>query len=113
MTGAQRPEIVGELLMARARGGDAVGVAALFTPDAVVRLADGAEVVGRENIERLWCAILADPSDLGSIETAVCLVAGDVALTLTKLADGTLAAEVHRLQSDGTWLCAVDLNRVC
>jgi hypothetical protein len=36
------------------------------------------------------------------------MVCGDIALTSTRLPDGTVTAEVARRQSDGTWLWVID-----
>ncbi|MBW8908910.1 MAG: hypothetical protein JF620_07800, partial [Mesorhizobium sp.] len=36
------------------------------------------------------------------------LINGDLALTSTKLPDGSITSEVARRQSDGTWLWAID-----
>jgi hypothetical protein len=37
-----------------------------------------------------------------------CIVAGDLALTSTRLPDGSVTAEVARRQGDGTWLWVID-----
>ncbi len=36
------------------------------------------------------------------------MVCGDLALTSTRLPDGTVTAEIARRQSDGTWLWVID-----
>jgi hypothetical protein len=41
-------------------------------------------------------------------EQRAAIINGDLALTSTRLPDGTVTAEIARRQSDGTWLWAID-----
>jgi len=41
-------------------------------------------------------------------EQRAAIICGDLALTSTRSADGSVTAEIARRQSDGTWLWAID-----
>jgi ketosteroid isomerase-like protein len=81
---------------------------ALFEADAVIDNAEGRLIRGHTEIRAFFAEIVASGKkfQLGVQQAAV--VNGDLALTSTRLPDGTVTAETARRQSDGTWLWAID-----
>jgi ketosteroid isomerase-like protein len=102
------PNDLERLFIERANAGDIDGLVALFEPAAVVSDAPGQVAVGEEAIRATLEAMLADQSQYELGEQRPALVSGDLALTSTRLANGTVTAEVARRQPDGTWLWAID-----
>ena len=105
---ARDPQDLERLLIARQWAGDVDGMVALFDPHAVVDTGDGRLTHGTEAIRALFAGVVATGRkyELGKQNPA--LVNGDLALTSTRLADGSATAEVARRQSDGTWLWVID-----
>jgi uncharacterized protein (TIGR02246 family) len=105
---AREPQDLERLLVARQHAGDVDGMAALYEPDAVLDTADGRPNVGREAIRAFFAAVVASGRkfQVGTQRPAV--VSGNLALTSTRLPDGTVTAEVARRQDDGTWLWVID-----
>jgi hypothetical protein len=88
---ARDPQDLERLLVSRERAGDVDGMAALYEPHAVLY----AELV-----------TMGRKFDFGDQRAAI--VSGDLALTSTRLPDGSVTAEVARRQADGTWLWVID-----
>ena len=105
---ARDPQDLERLLIARQWAGDADGMVALFELHAVVDTGNGRLTHGRQAIRALFADVIATGRkyELGNQSPA--LVNGDLALTSTRLADGSATAEVARRQSDGTWLWVID-----
>ena len=112
MAGATTPADLGRLFLERANAGNADGLAALYEPDAVLAFPSGATTVGRDAIRAVYADLLADRPRFEPGRPAPALVRGDLALTSTVLADGSVTAEVARRQPDGTWLWAIDQPRI-
>ncbi|RWA72995.1 nuclear transport factor 2 family protein [Mesorhizobium sp.] len=102
------PQELERMLIERQWAGDVEGMLALFEPDAVVDSGAGEWIRGREAIRALFEQSVATGRKFQRGEQRPALVNGDLALTSTKLPDGSIAAEVARRQSDGTWLWAID-----
>jgi ketosteroid isomerase-like protein len=102
------PQDLERLLVSRQREGDVDGMVALYEPNAVLDHGSGRLAVGRDAIRQVFVGLAATGRkfDLGDQQSAI--VSGDLALTSTRLADGTVTAEVARRQSDGTWLWVID-----
>jgi ketosteroid isomerase-like protein len=96
------------LLIERQWAGDVDGMVALLDPHAVVDTADGRVSRGKEEIRALFADVVASGRKYELGKQSPALVNGDLALTSTRLADGTATAEVARRQSDGTWLWVID-----
>jgi hypothetical protein len=105
---ARDPQDLERLLVSRERTGDVDGMAALYEPHAVLDCGDGQLMLGREAIRAFYAGQVAigRKYDFGDQRPAI--IRGDLALTSTRLPDGTVTAEVARRQSDGTWLWVID-----
>jgi uncharacterized protein (TIGR02246 family) len=108
LTKAREPNDLERLYIERANARDVDGLAALFEPGAVVVPAPGRPATGEQEIRAVLEAMLAGQSryELGTQRPA--LVSGDLALTSTRLADGSITAEVARRQPDGSWRWVLD-----
>jgi ketosteroid isomerase-like protein len=105
---ARYPQDLERLLVARQWAGDVDAMVALYEHDAVVDTSDGRLLEGPEAIRRYFADYTASGRKFQSGVQQPALVAGDLALTSTRLADGTVTGEVARRQSDGTWLWVLD-----
>lgn len=74
----------------------------------VLALPDGRVATGSEEIREAYARLLAGRPAFAPGEPRPTVRAGDLALTSTLLADGTVTVEVARRQEDGTWLWAID-----
>ena len=110
---ARDPQDLERLLIARQHEGDVEGMVALFEPEAVIDTAEGDNAEGRlirgqTDIRAFFAEIVASGRKFQMGQQQAAVINGDLALTSTKLSDGTVTAETARLQSDGTWLWAID-----
>jgi hypothetical protein len=110
---ARDPQDLERLLIARQHAGDVEGMVALFEPEAVIDTAEGDHAEGRlirghAAIRAFFAEIVASGRKFQMGRQQAAVVNGDLALTSTKLPDGTVTAETARRQSDGTWLWAID-----
>ena len=104
---AHDPQELERLIVSRQRAGDIEGIVALYEPDALLD-ADGRLMQGREAIRRFFAEVVATGRKYELGEQQPAFVSGDLALTSTRLADGSVTAEVARKQRDGTWLWVID-----
>src|SRR5262249_16055449 len=105
---ARDPRDLERLLVSRERAGDVVGMTALYESDAVLPVADGRLVGGKEAIREFYDGVVASGRKFSFGEQRAALVSGDLALTSTRLPDGSVTAEVARRQHDGAWLWVID-----
>jgi ketosteroid isomerase-like protein len=105
---ARRPEELGRLIVERLNRGDVDGVTALYEPRAVLALPDGGTARGTDEIRAAFRRLLADSPTFAPGTPLPTLRSGDLALTSTRLADGTVTVEVARRQPDGTWRWVLD-----
>ena len=105
---ARDPQDLERLLVSRQRAGDVDGMLALFDPQAVIDSGNGRLTSGREAIRALYAELVATGRKFEYGEQRPALVCGDLALTSTRLPDGSVTSEVARRQSDGTWLWVID-----
>ncbi|MEZ2329447.1 nuclear transport factor 2 family protein [Mesorhizobium sp. RCC_202] len=105
---ARDPQDLERLLIDRQWAGDIEGMLALFEPDAVVDSGGGEFTRGRQAIRVLFEQGMAAGRNFQRGEQRPALINGDLALTSTKLPDGSITSEVARRQRDGTWLWAID-----
>ena len=105
---ARSPQDLERLLIARQWAGDVDGMVALYEPTAVIDSSDGRLVEGLEAILKYFAEYTASGRKFQSGVQQPALIAGDLALTSTRLADGTVTGEVARRQANGTWLWVLD-----
>lgn len=106
---AHQPEDLTRLFVERVNAGDAEGLAALYTPDAIIAFPPGQLTVGREAIRKLYEQMLASKPQFTQETPLTTLRIGDIALTATRATDEAGArAQVARRQPDGTWLRVLD-----
>ena len=104
---ARDPLDLERFLVARQRVGDIDGMMALYEEDAILDSADGRIWRGKLAIRALFVEIEAAGRKFQLGQQLPALVAGDLALTATRIGDG-ITVEVARRQPDGTWLWAID-----
>jgi ketosteroid isomerase-like protein len=105
---ARDPQDLERLLVSRQHAGDVEAMMALFEADAVVDSSDGRLRRGREAIRTLFAEQVAAGRKFQIGEQRPALISGDLALTSTRLPDGSVTSEVARKQADGTWLWVID-----
>jgi ketosteroid isomerase-like protein len=105
---ARDPQELERLLVARQRAGNLEGMMVLYEPDAVVDCGGGRLLEGKEAIRAYFAESIASGRKFAIGEQRAAVVNNDLALTSTRLPDGTVTSEVARRQADGTWLWAID-----
>jgi ketosteroid isomerase-like protein len=105
---ARDPQDLERLLVIRQRAGDVEGMMALYEPKAVVDCGEGRLLQGTEAIRAYFAGVVAMGRKFAIGEQRPAVISGDLALTSTRLPDGTVTAEVARRQADGTWLWVLD-----
>ena len=105
---AHDPQELERLLVARENEGNVDGMIALYEPNAVLDDGEGRLVQGREAIRKFFVELVASGRKFAMGEQQEALVCGDLALTSTRCANGSVTAEVARRQNDGTWLWVID-----
>ena len=105
---ARDPQALERLLVSRQRAGDVDGMVALYEPDAVLDCGDGRLILGREAIRTFYAGAVASGRKYDFGVQRLAIVSGGLALTSTRLPDGSVTAEVARRQQDGTWLWVID-----
>jgi hypothetical protein len=105
---ARDPQDLERLLIARQWAGDVEGMVALFEAQAVIDAGDGRFVRGTEEIRRFFAEVVASGRKFQLGEQRPALLAEGLALTSTRLPDGSVTSEVARRQADGTWLWVID-----
>jgi ketosteroid isomerase-like protein len=108
MERAARPEDLSRLIVARLNARDINGLVALYESDAVLALPDGQVATGSDEIREAYERLLADRTTFEPGSPLPTLCAGKLALTSSRLADGTVTIEVARQQADGSWLWVLD-----
>ena len=105
---ALNPEDLARFFTSRANAGDVEGLVALYQFDAVLSGPDGETIEGTEAIRAFYSKLLADRPQFKPGDQRPALCQDDLALTSTRLSNGTVTAEVARRQPDGTWLWVID-----
>jgi len=81
---------------------------ALYESDAVIDSGGGRLVRGKEAIRKFYAEVVSSGRKFQSGAQQTPIISGDLALTSTRVSDGTVTAEIARKQSDGTWLWVID-----
>ena len=105
---ARDPQDLERLLIDRQHAGDVEGMVALFEPHALVDCGEDRLLRGHQEIRQYFRDVIASGRKFACGQQQPALVNGDLALTSTRLPDGSVTAEVARRQSDGTWAWAID-----
>src|SRR5262249_51454129 len=107
-TPARDPQDLERLLVDREHIGDVEGMVALYEEEATLDAGDGQVIHGQAAIGAFFAGLVAEGRVFVRGEQGPAVISGDLALTSTRLPDGTVTAEVARRQRDGTWLWVVD-----
>lgn len=94
--------------MARANAGDLDGLMALYEPDAVLATGADTHARGAAAIRAFFEAARVDGVRFDAGAQRPAIVSGDLALTSTRLPDGSITAEVARRGADGGWRWVID-----
>ncbi|MEZ5830276.1 MAG: hypothetical protein R3D05_03780 [Dongiaceae bacterium] len=109
---ARDPQDLERLLVTRQHIGDLDGMVALYESQAVIDCGAGHKLHGLDAIRRYFGESIASGRKFARGAQQPALLCGDLALTSTRLPDGSVTAEVARRQSDGQtdgrWLWAID-----
>ena len=107
-TNANDPQDLARLLVERANARDVEGIVALYEPDAVLSIGGGKVARGTAEIREFYTNLLATGVKFALGDQRPALSSGELALTSTRLPNGTVTAEVARRRSDGTWRWIID-----
>ena len=105
---ARDPQDLERLLVARQRTGNIEGMMVLFESGAVVDCGDGRLLRGEQEIRAYFAEVVASGRKWAMGEQRPAMINGELALTSTRVPDGTVTSEVARRQADGTWKWAID-----
>ena len=105
---ARDPEDLSRFVVERLNAGEVDGLVALYEPDAVMALPNGGTATGAEEIRAAYEHFVAGQPGVVRGDQQATLRWGDLALTSSRLPDGTITVEVARQQADGTWLWVID-----
>src|SRR5229473_3278001 len=97
---ARDPQDLERLLVSRERAGDVDGMVALYELHAVLDCGDGRLTRGREAIRAFYARLVATGRKFDFGDQRPAITSGDLALTSTRTPDGSVTAEVARLQAD-------------
>jgi ketosteroid isomerase-like protein len=109
---ARDPQELERLLVIRQRAGNLEGMMVLYEAGAVIDCGGGKLLRGKEAIRAYFAETIGSGRKFAIGEQREALVSGDLALTSTRLPDGTVTSEVARRQADGTWLWVIDRFKV-
>ena len=105
---ARDPQDLERMLIDRQWAGDVEGMVALFEPEAVIDAGSGQFVRGTDAIRRFFSEAVASGRKFQRGEQRAALITGNLALTSTRLPDGSITSEVARRQPDGSWRWIID-----
>jgi ketosteroid isomerase-like protein len=105
---ARDPQDLERLLVTRERAGDVDGMVALYEPHAVIDSGDGRLMRGTAAIRAFFAELVAMGRKFEFGDQRPAVISGDLALTSTRLPDGSVTSEVARRQDDGTWAWVID-----
>ena len=109
---AQDPQELARLFVSRGNSGDLDGMVALYESDAVLAIGNNKLARGTEEIREFYRGLLATGVRFSVGEQRPAIQSGGVALTSTRLPDGSMTAEIAHQQSDGSWLWVIDQPNV-
>jgi ketosteroid isomerase-like protein len=107
----RHPQQLEPTLIDRQHAGQIDGMMALYERDALMKSGE-AVLVGHDAIRRFFAADIAAGKKYSSSVQQEALICGELALTSTRLPDGTVTAEVSRRQADGSWRWVIDCFKI-
>ncbi|MDX5363093.1 MAG: nuclear transport factor 2 family protein [Pseudazoarcus pumilus] len=111
MEKAMHPEDLARLFIRRANAGDLEGLVALYEADAVVAVGEPV-AQGHDEIRRFYAGILEKKREFPPVDQMAPVINGDLAITVSRLPNGNLSAEIARRQRDGSWRWTVDQLKI-
>jgi len=75
---------------------------------AVLDCGEGQLLQGREAIRAFYAGLVATGRKFAFGDQRAAIISGDLALTSTRLPNGSVTTEIARQQSDRTWLWVID-----
>lgn len=105
---AKDPKDLSRFFVERANDGDLDGLMALYEPRALLAGPEGRVFLGADAIRDFYGQFLATRPKLHPGQQREPVVEGELALTSTRLVDGTVTVEIARRQEDGTWRWVID-----
>lgn len=105
---AAAPEDLSRLVVERLNALDVDGLVELYEPEAQMALPNGTAATGTREIRTAYEQFVADrPSVQPGVQQQT-LRCGELALTSSRLPDGTITVEVARQQADRSWRWVLD-----
>jgi ketosteroid isomerase-like protein len=105
---AKEPKDLSRFFVERANDGDLEGLMALYEPRALLAGPEGRVFLGADAIRGFYDHFLATRPKLEPGQQREPVVEGELALTSTRLVDGSVTVEIARRQEDGTWRWVID-----
>jgi ketosteroid isomerase-like protein len=105
---AKEPRDLARFFVERANRGDVEGLVALYEPRALLASPEGRLLLGADEIRDFYGRFLATRPRLQPAEQREPVVEGELALTSSRLVDGTVSVEIARRQADGSWRWVID-----
>jgi ketosteroid isomerase-like protein len=105
---ALEPNDIARFFVERVNQGDLDGLVALYESDAVLALPDGSIAKGSAEIRTFYDRLLRSQPQFAPGEQQPALCNGNVAITSSRLTNGTVTVEIARRQAAGFWLWSVD-----
>jgi ketosteroid isomerase-like protein len=91
---AHDPQEIARLLVSREQAGDVEGMVTLYEPDGILDIGNGQLARGRDAIRRFYVELVATGRKFDVGDQRPAIVNGDLALTSTRLPNGTVTAEI-------------------
>lgn len=102
------PDELEPLLVKRQNSGNFDGMVALYEADAIIEYGPGQCAVGHDEIRALFTEYSERKALFSRGEQNPTLIVGELAMTSTKLPDGSVTSELARRQGDGRWRWVID-----